>query len=222
MSRPDSVPWHEYLRGYSRLKWRSAGDQQRYQELTGLTQPLCALLHGNLLDSTVPKIVFGTPTPKPVQDKGHAPFTFKLQCLVTGRVSRAIPYERLIEFGVFSYETRYPFGHQAEKLDIKDRISPLLARLQTEISAVAPYWDSPGLTWHERYAEYLCSDEWLALRQRVLKRDRHRCTISGKSSRPDDPLQVHHLTYVRVGREDMDDLITVCRSAHRQLHQGKF
>jgi DNA-binding cell septation regulator SpoVG len=35
---------------------------------------------------------------------------------------------------------------------------------------------------------------------------------------PSIPIQVHHLTYERVGREDMADLVTICRSAHRRHH----
>lgn len=218
MAPPLGLTWHQYLKGYGTLTWRSPEDQLRYHELSGLTQPLYALLSGNLLDSTGPKIVIATPTPAPVRARGHAAFTFKLQCLITGRMSRAIPYERLIEFGVLTEETRHPGGYEATPLAIEDKISPLLESLHRDIAEVAPIWSGPGLPWHERYAEYLQSDEWLSLRLRVLARDQYRCQITGKTSQAGDPLQIHHLTYARVGCEDLDDLITVCRSAHRLVH----
>lgn len=218
MAPPLGLTWHQYLKGYGTLVWRAPDHERRYHELSGLTQPLYALLFGNLLDSTGPKIVIATPTPRPVVAKGHAPFTFKVQCLITGRMSRAIPYERLIEFGIFSEETKYPAGYQGDPLEIEDKISPLLADIHNEIAEVTPRWVGPGTPWHERYAEYLQSEEWLAIRAKVLKRDNYRCRITGKASRAGDPLQIHHLTYARVGCEDLEDLITVSRSAHRQVH----
>jgi hypothetical protein len=31
---------------------------------------------------------------------------------------------------------------------------------------------------------------------------------------------VHHLTYERVGYEDLDDLVSVCEDCHETVHQG--
>ena len=107
---------------------------------------------------------------------------------------------------------------EGERQPVADRVSPLLENLYRERDRVAPFWDVPGSPWHERYDEYLRSDEWLALRRLVLRRDGYRCRHTGKASRPGDPLQVHHLTYERVGAERLDDLITLCRSAHQRLH----
>lgn len=219
-SKPDDVSWHEYLKGYGKLRWRSQAAMHRFHEINGTLQPLYGLLYGNLLDQTGPKMVIATRTPEVVQAKGHPPFTFKVQCSVTGRMSRAIPYERMIEFGVLTADTRDGGMFPREKFDVVDRVSPVMLKLQDELITVAPYLDSPGAPWHERYSEYLRSDEWLDIRGRVLKRDKFRCRWSGKSARAGDPLQVHHLTYERVGCEAMEDLITVCRSAHKAHHQS--
>jgi hypothetical protein len=221
--KPDGMTWHEYLRGYGRLRWRSPGDEQRFHETFGLLQPLYALRGGKLLDSCGQKFVFALPTPPPVVRQGHARWTFFAQCLTTGRVSTAIPYERLLEFGVMTADLHtggsFPRGRQA----VEDRIAPEIARLQAELNELHPRWDDPStIPWPERYGEYLQSEDWLALRQQVLRRDNHRCVHTGKAKRPDDPLQVHHKTYERVGREDLGDLETVCLSWHRRHHGRHF
>ena len=64
------------------------------------------------------------------------------------------------------------------------------------------------------YVTYMASPEWKALREKVYARDNHRCCRCGSQEK----LQVHHLTYVRLGRERMGDLITLCGSCHRKEH----
>lgn len=221
MPRPDYMTWHEYLRGYGALRWASADHERRYHEINGLLQPIYGLMYGNLMDSTCPKLVVALPTPVPVQRRGHPPYTFKLQCRITGRLSQAIPYERFIEFGILTCDTEDGGPFQKGPFEVEDRLAPVAARLNVELEEVKPQWDAPGEPWDQRYTEYLQSEEWLALRTRVLKRDGHRCQWTGKSARPGDPLQVHHLTYERVGCEHLDDLVTVCRSAHRAHHLQK-
>lgn len=218
--KPEDVPWHDYLRGYAWLRWRKPEDEQQYHELMGLLQPLYALRGGDLLDSVGPRQVIVERTQEAARRQGHTPFCFRLQCLVTGRVSRIIPYERFIEFGILSADATtggpFPLGRQP----VTDRISPVLEKLQTRLDDVRPCWDDSmiGEPWSQRYDEYLHSPQWLSLRERVLRRDKYRCTVTGKAREPGDPLQVHHLTYDRIGCESLDDLVTICRSQHKQIH----
>lgn len=222
--KPDHLTWHEYLRGYGSLRWRRPGDEQRFHETLGLLQPLYALRGGDLLKSTGAKNVIAEPTTEFIQRAKKAPpFSFRVQCPVTGRVSRFIEYERLIEFGILTEDTKtggnFPVGRQ----EVTDRVAPIVARLQSQLEQFRPVWDDPSVTpWHVRYAEYLQSEQWLTLRERVLERDGHRCTVTGKTKAPGDPLQVHHLTYERVGCERLEDLVTVCRSQHEKIHNRRF
>ena len=65
------------------------------------------------------------------------------------------------------------------------------------------------------YSAYLRSPAWFNIRDRVIARDGkccRRCYSSG-------PLHVHHLTYVRFGREHLADLVTLCESCHDALHR---
>ncbi len=66
------------------------------------------------------------------------------------------------------------------------------------------------------YENYLRSTHWKDVRRQVLMRDKHRCVDCGSRGL----LQVHHLTYDRLGNERMTDLTTLCRSCHRRLHRG--
>lgn len=218
MSKADNVSWHEYLQGYSQIKWREPSDEYRYAELNGLLQPLYAAMIGNVLDKYGPKIVIATSTPLPVQRQGYPPFTFKAQCLVTGRLSRAIPHERFTEFGIFTSDAYDGGSFPRVQVEVKDRMTPVIMDLESQKLDCAPTWEGPGLSWGERYGQYMRSEEWQEKRQAVLRRDKYRCQWTGKSARPGDHLNVHHLTYIRVGCEDLADLITVCRSAHAAHH----
>lgn len=66
----------------------------------------------------------------------------------------------------------------------------------------------------EKYAAYLCSEEWGRLRRAVLKRADARC------ERCFSPYieSVHHLTYIRRYREDLADLQAVCQGCHDFIH----
>lgn len=67
----------------------------------------------------------------------------------------------------------------------------------------------------QRYCAYLHSDLWQQIRLRRLAFDGYICQRCGASQN----LDVHHLTYQRRGREDIADIITLCRSCHLQHHK---
>jgi 5-methylcytosine-specific restriction endonuclease McrA len=69
----------------------------------------------------------------------------------------------------------------------------------------------------ERYQKYLCSPEWWAKRNAVLRRARSTCERCKASK----AVHVHHLTYIRKYRERLDDLIAVCESCHDAIHNPK-
>lgn len=68
-----------------------------------------------------------------------------------------------------------------------------------------------------RYADYLQTEHWLSLRQRIIERDGFACRACG--GRDLDGLHVHHKTYQRRGAENPSDLLTLCRSCHKALHR---
>lgn len=64
------------------------------------------------------------------------------------------------------------------------------------------------------YLNYLESPQWRYLRERVKARDGYVCQDCGTNR----SLHVHHLTYERIFREPLSDLITVCDDCHRTRH----
>lgn len=67
------------------------------------------------------------------------------------------------------------------------------------------------------YDDYLQSDEWKEKRMRILKRDGFQCRYCGTGMN----LVVHHINYPEeLGTETDDDLITVCETHHKKIHEG--
>jgi 5-methylcytosine-specific restriction endonuclease McrA len=62
---------------------------------------------------------------------------------------------------------------------------------------------------------YLASRQWKDLRIQVLKRDNFQCR---KCQVANVPFEIHHITYIRLGNEELSDLVTLCRSCHQQVH----
>jgi len=61
------------------------------------------------------------------------------------------------------------------------------------------------------YAEYLKSRHWQRQRKEALERAGHRCQVCNVDELP---LEVHHRTYERLGREVPDDLFVLCEVCH--------
>lgn len=68
---------------------------------------------------------------------------------------------------------------------------------------------------YEEYREFLRSDYWKDLRKRKLQEVGNKCELCGRK----DSLQVHHLNYETVGREELSDLKVVCADCHKYIHK---
>lgn len=65
------------------------------------------------------------------------------------------------------------------------------------------------------YSVYIKSRQWQEKRDARLRLDRYRCQMCGTAKN----LNVHHITYERLGNEDMSDLVTLCQNCHEQAHK---
>jgi hypothetical protein len=65
------------------------------------------------------------------------------------------------------------------------------------------------------YAEYIISEKWKRKREKALKHHGYFCRVCNSVHN----LTVHHLTYVRLGREQMNDLTVLCWGCHKQHHE---
>lgn len=65
------------------------------------------------------------------------------------------------------------------------------------------------------YSVYLKTTHWQDLRWKVFQADKKKCVRCGKPGST-----VHHRTYSRLGRELLEDVVTVCVPCHNYLHIG--
>jgi 5-methylcytosine-specific restriction endonuclease McrA len=72
----------------------------------------------------------------------------------------------------------------------------------------------PPLAKRPDYCEYLASVRWRKVREWVFHLAGYRCERCPSA----EGLQVHHKTYVRLGREKQKDLEVLCRDCHRRVH----
>jgi hypothetical protein len=71
------------------------------------------------------------------------------------------------------------------------------------------------------YRRHLNSGLWRWIRKLKLKEARYTCNECG--NRPGrQELELHHLTYERVGRERLTDLCVLCCPCHSERHPGYF
>jgi len=66
-----------------------------------------------------------------------------------------------------------------------------------------------------KYSDYLKSEHWQQQRRLALNRADNRCESCGCAG----PLEVHHRTYQRLGRERPEDLRVVCHGCHSRYHE---
>ena len=67
---------------------------------------------------------------------------------------------------------------------------------------------------HEHKKLYLKSPEWKSVRRLVLSRDNHCCKACTSTS----SLNIHHITYKRLGDERLSDVVCLCNNCHTKLH----
>lgn len=65
------------------------------------------------------------------------------------------------------------------------------------------------------YLKYLKSIEWEEKRKLVLERENNKCQKCGTTTN----LQIHHWTYIRLFKEELDDLFCLCEPCHNLLHK---
>lgn len=65
------------------------------------------------------------------------------------------------------------------------------------------------------YYDHLKSPEWRLLKSEIIKERGAFCQLCMKK----DSLELHHMSYKRLGNEDKRDLLLVCRSCHSYIHK---
>lgn len=65
------------------------------------------------------------------------------------------------------------------------------------------------------YKQYLRSPQWDVKRAAAIKADGGRCRKCGKAGK----LEVHHISYIRMGQERPEDLMALCPDCHRVMDE---
>lgn len=76
--------------------------------------------------------------------------------------------------------------------------------------AMAQRWEG------NEYKLYLNSNEWVILKNGIIKDRGYKCEKCGSRK----SIDLHHLTYDRLGNEYPEDLELVCRTCHKGLHRN--
>lgn len=64
------------------------------------------------------------------------------------------------------------------------------------------------------YNKYLQSRKWRELRKQRIEKDHGQCAICGSTKN----LLVHHTTYENYKNENLDELLTLCKTCHYRMH----
>lgn len=73
---------------------------------------------------------------------------------------------------------------------------------------------------YNSYADYLKSEEWKEKARKRAEIDNFKCCMCGSCGTQNNPLQVHHMTYHNIYRENIyKDLTTLCKSCHKAVHR---
>lgn len=76
--------------------------------------------------------------------------------------------------------------------------------------------DDEEQRYYESYSEYLQSSHWRKVREQRKAYDEYKCYLCGST----DELNVHHISYKNLGRENINnDLVTLCRDCHQLVHR---
>jgi hypothetical protein len=108
-----------------------------------------------------------------------------------------------------------PLSRTSNQLGNKSTHPRFLSLPEAQAEKIA---DKKGLTEYQiKYREYLASEEWGEIRQKVFFRSNGFCEACGVKQ----ATEVHHRTYERVGNESLLDLVATCSDCHHKIHFGK-
>ena len=72
-----------------------------------------------------------------------------------------------------------------------------------------------------KYLSYIAGPRWKKRKERYYSKFRKACALCGKGN-PEVRIQLHHLTYERLGYERDEDLMPLCELHHAGVKKGYF
>jgi hypothetical protein len=235
--KPDKQTWHDYIcdaRSNTNIDKmvslmydsRLSIYYDKLEQLKNVYRPLLEMSFGNVKHRGSPVVIIKYVLSDNFKGREkYGKYGFRLQCLISGRCSKSIKLDEFEKYGILSewQDTGGPFS---DKLTLPNVIDPALRKYydmqsvlyraiyQTQVKYISDSNEIINTEWKNRYNEYLFSYDWRQKRNLVIENDYHNCT----KCQSKDNLQVHHMTYENVGKEDIRDLITLCRDCHTEIH----
>ena len=77
---------------------------------------------------------------------------------------------------------------------------------------------SNGRPHSQQYRYHMQSSRWRETRRRMVGQAQHRCERCG---RPSNYLELHHVTYFRLGDERDEDLQVLCKPCHNEADEER-
>lgn len=102
---------------------------------------------------------------------------------------------------------------ESDKQMLRDATRRAYKRAYANKNPILDWKDIPGDT-KDKYMLYLASRDWGVLREMVMGR----CDGICERCKWKPATQVHHLTYIRKYREQIEDLQAICRQCHEFTH----
>lgn len=217
--KPESMTWREYITQSAQSQWKSHELYPTYLKSIETLQQVQDLYHSDLMKKNCAKTIIKERTQKVALDKGYPEWSFRFQCLTTGRQSKFIKMEDYPSFGITKSD-RETGGSFTERLEIEDRIADAAKAMRDHVHYILKKagFAVGKSSWWERYTEYLMSKEWSEKRELVKDRANYACEFTGEKN---VPLEIHHLSYVNVGEEPLEDLVALKYSVHWAIHNDK-
>ena len=107
-------------------------------------------------------------------------------------------------------------NNRKQKLkDISDEVPKYPEPVFQEVDVQAPDLYPGSDQWYKDKTKYLKSSLWQKIKKERLELDGYQCCSCWTT---DEPLEIHHLTYDRLGCEQMKDLRSLCRECHQEQH----
>jgi 5-methylcytosine-specific restriction endonuclease McrA len=86
------------------------------------------------------------------------------------------------------------------------------------LKAIGASGDQVDEAWRDYRRKYMRSQRWQDIRTKALERSCRTCEQCGRRQEDGYKLDVHHITYMRLGGELMEDVQVLCYLCHGQLH----
>lgn len=140
-----------------------------------------------------------------IDNKNQERLRLHRQCLNCGGcVDRTKP----LSFKKYSQEIRFEFSYYNYENWIEEKNAEF-ANLWESVKELNR--DTSKFT---KYSNYIQSEDWKLKRSEVLLRDNNLCQVCKK----DAAEEVHHITYDNLFNEKLEDLLSVCKICHKEIH----